>query len=415
MGAVGLAAQEASEWDQPAAALAGQIAEVLGPGPARLTMRNLSTIANDEVPAIHAVIDRDLKAHGVSAGGDENANAIRVTLSENARERLWVAEIVEGNQTKVVMVSLESGPQSAAQTKPTIVLQMTRFMSTGELEWARMTPADEPVLAVADTRNGPIALRPKRIALFAKSIVGWQEVKNLPIKTRQIASRDPRGVMVAASDGLSFTAFVSGAECTGTYTWTSAQLDTLGNGWSMVCNSSDDPWPIAGPSGGSASTPQLKAFYNASRDYFTGVVTPSVGVDLPPLYSAAVIPRVMAAWGLLIGGIDGKVQVAENGTLKAVSGTRDWGSDFAAMQSGCGAGTQIVASGAGGAGADSLRAYEIPAEDATAVSAPLSVNGTVMALSTAEDGKSVYAVVKSTGAAGVGESYEVDRVTASCN
>jgi hypothetical protein len=38
-----------------------------------------------------------------------------------------------------------------------------------------------------------------------------------------------------------------------------------------------------------------------------------------------------------------------------------------------------------------------------------------MALETAADGKSVYAVVKVNGAAGAGESFEVDRVTASCN
>ena len=46
--------------------------------------------------------------------------------------------------------------------------------------------------------------------------------------------------------------------------------------------------------------------------------------------------------GLLIGGIDGKVQLVESGALKPVSGARDWGSDFAALHSGCGAGAQIL-------------------------------------------------------------------------
>jgi hypothetical protein len=313
------------------------------------------------------------------------------------------------------MVSLEAGSHAIAPAKPSIVLQMTKFMSAGELAWARKTAPDEPVLAVAETKNGPIVLRPKRVSVFLMSTVGWQEVKSLPIKARQAASRDPRGVLMAAADGRSFTAIVSGAECAGTYAWTSTQPDEHGDGWSMVCNSSDDPWPVADASAGNTSVAQIKAFYNASRNYFSGLLVPSPGVELAPFYSAAVIPRAMGGWALLMGGIDGKVQIEENGTLRTVSGTRDWGSDFAAIASGCGGGAQIVASGAGGAGADSLRAFEIPAEDATAVSAPLSVKGTVMALETAADGKSVYAVVRTGGTAGEQESYEVDRVTASCN
>jgi hypothetical protein len=168
----------------------------------------------------------------------------------------------------------------------------------------------------------------------------------------------------------------------------------------------------------------LKAFYNAARNYFTGVVTPSVDVDLPPFYSAAVIPRPASAAALLIGGIDGKVQILEGASLmpgiptdgssfvglKPVTGTRDWGSDFAALNSGCGAGAQVIASGSGEAASDSLRAYDLPAQEAVAASAPLAMDGTVTALWTAPDGKSVLAVVRS-----AADQYEVDRVTASCN
>ena len=96
------------------------------------------------------------------------------------------------------------------------------------------------------------------------------------------------------------------------------------------------------------------------------------------------------------------------GVLKAVSGARDWGSDFAAINSGCG--TQIVVSGSGRAPADSLRAFDLPALEAVPASAPLAMDGTVTALWTAPDGKSVLAVVR-----GPDNEYEVDRVTALCN
>jgi hypothetical protein len=179
------------------------------------------------------------------------------------------------------------------------------------------------------------------------------------------------------------------------------------------CQQSDDPWTIPNPDSTIGST-QFKAFYNAARNYFTGVVTPSVGVDLPPFYSAALIPRTDGA-ALLIDGVDGKVQLVDTGALKPIAGTRDWGSDFAALHSGCGTGTQIVVSGSGEALTDSLRAYEIPAQEAIPASTPLAMEGTVTALWTAPDGKSIFAVVRKPASQGQADTYEVDRVTANCN
>jgi hypothetical protein len=193
--------------------------------------------------------------------------------------------------------------------------------------------------------------------------------------------------------------------------------------WTVLCCESDDPWTIVQPpvaQTGSAtqgtatqmdvSVTPMKAFYNAARNYFTGVVNFSLGVDLPPFYSAAQIIRSASSAPLLIGGIDGKVQILEGSALKPVAGTRDWGSDFAALHSGCGAGMQIVVSGSGEAAGDSLRAYELPAQEAFPASASLAMDGTVTALWTAPDGNSVFAVVH-----GAADQYEVDRVTALCN
>jgi hypothetical protein len=165
---------------------------------------------------------------------------------------------------------------------------------------------------------------------------------------------------------------------------------------------------------GSAPAPALKAFYNATRDYFTGIVAPSLGVDLPSFYTAAWFPRAQAP-ALLLNGIDGKLQLVENATLKPVAGARDWGSDFAALQSACGSGTQIIASGSGPAAQDSLRAYEIPALEAVPASPPLAMDGSVMALLETPGGRSLFAVVRTSPAAGQPIQYEVDRVTATCN
>ena len=113
---------------------------------------------------------------------------------------------------------------------------------------------------------------------------------------------------------------------------------------------------------------------------------------------------------MLLSGIDGKVQLAESGVLKPVSGTRDWGSDFAVVRTGCGAGTQVIASSSGEAAKDSLRAYDITRQEAVTASAPLEMGGTVTALWTSLDGTSAWAVIRKSTV-----EYEVDRVTALCN
>ncbi len=47
---------------------------------------------------IRRLLEQDLKTHGILNGGSESANTIRITLSEDLRERLWVAEVVQGSE-----------------------------------------------------------------------------------------------------------------------------------------------------------------------------------------------------------------------------------------------------------------------------------------------------------------------------
>ena len=116
-------------WDQPAGALAEQIAALMGPGQARLTLRNVSSIGNDELPGIRKLLVQDLKARGVTMAGAESANEIRVTLSENARERLWVAEVAEGSVTQVAMVHAELGAPHAAAATGGVMLRSQKIFA----------------------------------------------------------------------------------------------------------------------------------------------------------------------------------------------------------------------------------------------------------------------------------------------
>ena len=407
--AVGCAAsgaqQQPVKWSQPAAELAGQIADIVGPGQAQLTVRNLSTIQTGEIPIIRKLIEQDLKARGVLAGGAESANAIRVTLSENSRERLWVAEVVEGNATRVTIVHV--GAAEATTTRTTserVVLRKEKIPSLVTRTGAALQ--DEPILAEAEINGHLVVMFEDRIAVFSTAGANWSESNSFAMSSKLV--RDPRGFLVPAADGGSFTAYAPGTQCTGNY---SLPLNggNLESRWTVRCRANDDPWPVY-QSADASSAPALNAFYNTARDFFTGVVTPNIGVDLPPFYAAGMIPRAAGGAAILLAGVDGKVQIVENGLLRSIAGARDWGSDFVVVRSGCGAGTQVITSSSGEAASDSLRAFGIPALDAIPESNALAMDGTVTALWTARDGKSAMVVVRNS----AGE-YEVDRVSALCN
>lgn len=410
--------QAPGEWEQPAAALAEQIAELMGPGQARLAIRDQSSVPVDEIPAIRRLLEQGLKTRGVTASGAESANLIRVTLSESATERVWVAEVVQGSETRVTMVRMGLERAEGASDAERLRLRKEKYLGSFELDRLPCFPDTKPpLLGVVETRRGLAVLKEGCLLALDRYPDGFGDGKGFyHLEANQALTRDSRGILTVAADGDGFLAYFPGTACAGSYTPSNEHDPPPGESWSLRCHPSDDPWPIAqipeatGAADGVAhGATVIKAFYNAARNYFTGVVTPSVGADLPPFYSAAVLPRPAGA-ALLIGGIDGKVQMAENGALKTVSGTRDWGSDFAVLHSGCGAGDQVIASGSGEAVSDSLRAYELPALEALPASAPLAMDGTVTALWTAPDGKSVLANVRHAD----GEN-EVDRVTALCD
>ena len=101
-------ARASISWDNPADELAKQIAAIAGPGPAKLTIKNRSSIPADQVAAIRLTLERDLQSYGVTASGSaEVATVIQVTLSQNLQHELWIAEVQEGAEVKVVMVSTD--------------------------------------------------------------------------------------------------------------------------------------------------------------------------------------------------------------------------------------------------------------------------------------------------------------------
>jgi len=115
---------------------------------------------------------------------------------------------------------------------------------------------------------------------------------------------------------------------------------------------------------------------------------------MAPFYSAAPISQAKyTLW--IFAGVDGRVSSFDGANERRFSGAaRAWGSDLAALHSGCGSGTQLLATESGaGTPSDSLQAFEIADREPLAASAPLKFNGSITALWSTLGAKTATAVV----------------------
>ncbi|HVZ18995.1 MAG TPA: hypothetical protein VG897_17900, partial [Terriglobales bacterium] len=236
--------------------------------------------------------------------------------------------------------------------------------------------------------NRMVILDAASVTTLAQHNGNWQRDQSIGITTSHNFPRDLRGLVVPAKDHLA-DAYLPGTICS----------VAGGGGIAISCRDSDDPWPLGAKS----------ALFNSGRNYFTETL--SIYKPGGPFYSLVSIPH--PGYDLLIAtGIDGQVRTNDgtNTRVLSASTTADWGSDIAAVKSGCGGGTQLlVTSAVDDTSTDSLRAFEIPDRNPVQVSAGTDFSGPITALWT--HGESVTAVSHNlrTG------SYEAYSVSVTCN
>jgi len=396
----------ADDWSGPAQQLARKIAAVTGPGAVAVTVGNRSSLAKKDVDAISGVLRADLEELGVRSAKPEQAAALMVlSLSQNPRFFVWVAEIhLGGSESAVVMVSVPRGDEVgfARESMPVSLRKIPL--------WSQQDRILDVVVIEQDSEPRHIAvLDGEKVAIYRLRNGKWQQEQNLGITHARPWPRDLRGRVVGAKDHL-LDVYLPGVFCRST---TSLPL-------TLNCHESDDPWPLvtAGveslpPFGGSPVQP-LGAFYSASRNFFTGALTPGVGklTTVGKFYSAAPLPRERyLLW--LFAGTDGQVHLVDGVTDRAAK--LGWGSDVASVKTGCGSGWQVLATDAGENGfengADSVRAYEITDRDPVPVSAALDFAGHITALWAEAKDDSAIAIVRNRE---TGE-YEAFRVAVGCS
>jgi len=367
---VSLSAAGQSRWELPAEEMARKIVGVCGPGTAALDIQNASSLPSAEIPALRRTLDAQLRNAGIQLRTQHDAaNAIRLTVRENVRGWLWVAEITQGTDTRVVMLEVAAERTSTAATRASVVTLHSTLLVTDA----------EPLLDVQLLdANTLLALTPHAVSVFQRQDDRWQAASTQPIMTTVPLPRDARGRIVITSAG--YEVFLPGVHCT------AAAMSAV-----PECHESDDPWPLA--ANAAATVQPQNAFYNSGRNFFTGILSPGLERQVPAFFSAAPIARTKdTQWILTL--LDGRTVIEDAAGEQRVGGaTRNWGSDIVSVQSECGAKQQLLATSAVNDGAeDSLQAFEISGHDASAVSTPMKFAGSITALSTAAPGSAVAVV-----------------------
>ncbi len=374
------AAPATGKWDTQTFELARKIVAITGTGPASLTLQNTSSLSADVAAGIRRSLEGDLRASGVQLR--ENAPvSIRVTLSENVRGYVWLAQVQQGTETKLAMLAFPK-QDSAPAAASTLVLRRSFLIAQQEqiLDATPWQSHDQRYL---------IVLGPSQVSIFRQNGTLWDSVTAVGIP-HETYPRDLRGRLWVGKDG-DWKAFLPGIQCAG-----GQQLQQP-----ITCRESDDPWML---------NDKTTAFYNSARNYFTGAMVPPQAKSFPPFFSAARVKHNDGdAW--VLTGIDGQVMIFDGSAIRGLAGARDFGSDIASVQSGCGSGAQLLAAGAGDDSVnDTIRAFEISDQGARTVSPPLAFDGPLTALWTMADGDSAIAVLRTqTG------GYEAYSVSVACN
>jgi hypothetical protein len=373
------AAARADDLDSLANKFAEKIVSVTGPGALSVEVTNHSSLTKSEVAGVQRGLLTALAGFGgraVNAG--QAAASIKVSLSEDLRNYVWIAEIkMAANDSSVAIIS---APRLKFNVSP---LEGAALSIRKSLLWS----SEEQILDAAEIAGrNLLVLYPEQVTLYKSQGGKFQAEQSLPIPHSQPWPRDLRGRLVPRKDYL-FDAYLPGIFCRSTGSATAG----------LSCKQSDDPWPI-----GSAQFP-LSGFFTPARNYFTGALSPGVGKQraVASFYSAALNPGD-ALW--LFAGVDGNVHLTD-GVNEQIANL-GWGSDIADLTSNCGSGSQILVSGID----DSVRAFEMNRREPVPATQAISLDGAVTAMWAAADGGSVIAVSHNRGTG----AYEAYRLTVTC-
>jgi hypothetical protein len=341
--------------EEAAAQLAARTSSLLPRHPTvSLEAQNLSALPPAEWSSFRSLFEAQLKKAGVElAGGASSDPRLRVTLADNFRGMLLVAEVTSGDNRQVAMLPWNA--PVAPEAKPRVSL-------TKQLIWTQ----GEPILDVLffDSNSQMLVLGENKLASYRLAGGNWAPGPGSSLVLPRPMPRDPRGRLEITPGG--FRAYVPGATCTG------------------------------------AVQPELKIACVAGNETWGDAAVRWV-MDRNLLQSDEVKTPFYSSADGLFATPDGRVL---NRTGQSVAGSENWGSDLAPVDDACGTGAALIATSEA-TDRDTVRAYNA---QTAPVSDALSLAGPVTALWPSETRGQVTLVVRN---AQTGE-YEASRLGLAC-
>jgi hypothetical protein len=331
-----------------------------------LELQNLTNFPAPEWSSFRGLLQDEFHKAGLETAGVDSRTAspesrVRVTLSEDTRGLLLVAEVFSGDNRQIAM--LPWNLPSAAPPKPRITI-------SNKLLWAQTEPILD--LAMVDSDSVLLILSTNQVASYRLLGDKWTPSAATSLLLPRPLTRDPRGRLNAAADG--FRAYLPTATCQGTW-----KPDIK-----LACVNGTETWP------------DTQARFVADRNTLQS--------------DAMKVPFFSSANGTSTNGLfataDGRV---EDRTGQPVIGAEAWGSDIAGAVDPCGSGIAVIATSAS-ADREEIRVYELANGQATPASDALSLPGPVTGLWPAESRGQATLVVRNllTG------QYEASRLALAC-
>jgi hypothetical protein len=205
--------------DDAIKALLAKVAQSVEPGPGvRVSAKNISSLANADLARVQRAFERALaRRQARRAPAPASLTEVKLTLAEDVREFVLIAEIVQPDQRRVELVRFQP-PSSERQSLP-------------PLERRLLWEQPEPILDALPVDERLLILEPQRLAVYDRRDGQWTRADSASIDAPP--ARDPRGRL--ALDGAALTAHLPGVTCHG----------RLAPALALDCTNQTEDWPLA--------------------------------------------------------------------------------------------------------------------------------------------------------------------------
>jgi hypothetical protein len=328
-----------------------------------------------DMDATQRLIETELHAHGFQIVNDASFEIkIRITLSQDSVERLWVADFTREGKQSALMVPFE------------LITPDLRSWATGmHLDRELVFSQNSPMLDFGCDSSAAAKDCGDKLILNADSVVLMSTELNFPsanILHEKPWPRDLRGRLTR--NGPVFEVNIGDVTCQG-------EISHIAE--AMKCGPQRNrQWIFSGPLGGQSSA-QIASEQNWFE--WTGAVGPNPAQPKrPPFYSMAGFEvNGQSAW--IATGVDGNARVFTEKSGDPIGSIPGWGSEIATVKSECGTGWQILATKARDyTENDSITVYEWAGNELRADSGPIEMNGPIVAMWSDQSGGPARAVVR---------------------